>query len=38
MKFLNPQHYLVMSSRKRIKKVELVYSTKTEQTDGKSIQ
>ena len=25
-----------MSTRKRIKKVELVYSTKTEQTNGKN--
>lgn len=35
MKFPNLQQHLIMSSRKRIKKVELVYSTKTEQTDGK---
>ena len=35
---LNLQQHLIMSFRKRIKKVELVYSTKTEQTNGKSIQ
>lgn len=40
MKLLNLQQHLLMSSRKRIKikKVELVYSTKTDQNDGKSIQ
>lgn len=38
MNLLKLQQHLIMGSRKRIKKVELVYSTKVIEQDGKNVQ